>query len=82
MASYEFNQKWKIYLKAGFYGMDISNEKVIKYLDEEFLKEIKLNSFFKYSQIKMKCGNIRINADSIKTKEWENVIDSIDNTIR
>jgi hypothetical protein len=82
MTSIEFNEKWKIYLKTGFYGMDIENEKIIKFLDEEFLKEIKSNPFFKYSQIKMKFGKIRIYADCSKINEWENVIDRIDNVIQ
>lgn len=36
----------EIYLKEGAPGMDINDEMVIKYLDQEFSKEVVLNPLF------------------------------------
>lgn len=76
MKSDEFNEKWKSYIEEGFEGSETDNEDVNVYLDSEFSKEIKVNPNFKFAQIKWKFGSIRIYADSEKTSEWENNIDS------
>ena len=73
----EFNDKWKDYLEPRFYGLAIADERVIKYLDEEFQKEIEVNPQFTYSQIKLKFGLSRVYAESEKATEWEDEIDNI-----
>jgi len=73
----EFNEKWKEYLEDGFYGLTIHDEDVIKYIDNEFEKEIKVNPSFIYSQIKLKFGTSRVYANSDKIFEWENEINKI-----
>ena len=49
----EFNKKYSNYLEEGHYGLALSNEEVIEYLDKQFEELIKLPNF-KYSQIKDK----------------------------
>ena len=80
MTVYEFNKKWKKYLRKDFYGMDIENPEVIDYLDKEFEKEVKTNSYFQYSQIKLKAGTSRVYVNSTKRTLWESQIDKIINT--
>ena len=77
MTSDEFNDKWGDYLEDMFYGMGISHEKVIEYLDSEFTKEIKTNTSFNYAQIKMKFGSSRVYANSEKATKWENKINEL-----
>jgi len=77
MTSDEFNKKWEIYLEDGHYGMSIENKEVIDYLDKEFYKEIKENSNFEFSQIKIKFGTSRVYANSNKTTIWEQKINKI-----
>lgn len=79
MKSNEFNEKWKNYLTEGFYGLDLEHEEAIKYLDNVFCDEIKLNATFRYSQIKIKFGKCRIYAtiDLDKKNKWEITVDSI-----
>jgi len=48
----EFNDKWRKYIEEGHYGMDINIPSVISLLNSEFEKEIKVNSSFKFFQIK------------------------------
>ena len=77
MTSGEFNEKWKIYLKEEGYGLQINDDRVIKYLDEEFLREINSNPLFIFGQIKIKFGTTRIYSNSSKNHEWEQAIDRI-----
>lgn len=77
MNSTEFNDKWKNYLEEGHYGLNISTPEVIEYLDSEFEKEIKINEYFTYSQIKLKYGFARVYANTDKATEWEKTIDKI-----
>ena len=49
MTNIEFNIKYINYLKNGTFGMDITQNKIIKYLDKEFTKEIKINPSFMFS---------------------------------
>lgn len=56
MNTSEFNEKWNDFLENGFYGLAISNEEVIEYLDKEFTEYTKVNEKFSYSQIKTKFG--------------------------
>lgn len=77
MTTKEFNEKWNEYLEDGFYGLAIGNENVINYLDKEFAKEIKNNTSFKYSQIKMKFNTCRVYANSEKTSMWEEEIERL-----
>lgn len=79
MKKHEFDEKWKEYLEDGFYGLAIDDPQVIKYLDEEFTKEIEVNPSFKYAQIKMKFNMCRVYADSDKTSIWEKEIDRLIN---
>lgn len=60
MTATEFNEKYKDYLEEGFDGMEIDDEGVIKYMDEEFEKIIKVYPYFIYSQIKLKFGYSRV----------------------
>jgi hypothetical protein len=53
MSVTEFNEKYKDYLEEGHYGLDISNSKVVEYLDKVFEELIKYPNF-QYSQIKLK----------------------------
>lgn len=77
MTSGEFNEKWKIYLKEDACGLQINDERVIKYLDEEFSKEVILNHLFIFSQIKIKFGTARVYANSSRKTLWEQAIDRI-----
>jgi hypothetical protein len=77
MTPNEFNRKWKNYLKEGYYGLDIHNEEVARYLDRAFYEEVEINPSFKYSQIKIKFGTCRMYAESAKKKEWEIMVDVI-----
>ena len=78
----DFNNKYKDYLEYSFYGMAINDEKVIKYLDKEFEKEIEENPNFKYSQIKTKFGASVIYSTSEKSKEWEKEVNKILNGVK
>lgn len=77
MTDNDFNTKYKDYLKEGTNGMDTMEVQKIKYLDNEFSKEIELNPLFVYSQIKMKCGTIRIYTNSDNRDYWENDINNV-----
>ncbi len=73
MTTEEFNEKYKDYLEEGHYGLDLSHNEAIRYLDKEFQELIKIPGF-KYSQIKSKfnfycfyCENV----SSEKKKEIE-----------
>lgn len=77
MKAKEFNTKWKPYLEEGHYGLAISDERVIDYLDKEFEKEALVNKSFTYAQIKLKFGMARVYADSDKTSVWESEIDKM-----
>ena len=79
MTTDQFNDKWGAYLEDGFYGLIIEHEEVIKYLDAEFEKEVRINPNFIYSQIKMKWGTSRVYADSDNTDVWESTINNIIN---
>lgn len=69
--SKEFNNKYKKYLEDRFYGLAIDNPKIVKYLDNEFKKEIELNPNFSYQQIKTKFNFICVYANSDKCREWQ-----------
>lgn len=81
MTSDEFNEKWGKYLEDGYYGMAIEDEEVIKYLDEEFAKEVQVNPDFSYSQIKLKFGSSRIYVNSGKAYNWEDQVNKILNEL-
>jgi hypothetical protein len=55
----EFNTKYKDVLEEGHYGLDINNKAVIKDLDALFPYLIEDLPNFKYSQIKLKFGQVR-----------------------
>ena len=76
----EFNNKYSAYLEEGFYGLDIDNEKVIDFLDNQFEEIIKTNMQpFLYSQIKLKWGycHIYCNALPALIRHLENEVDKI-----
>jgi hypothetical protein len=54
----EFNIKYKDYLEEGHYGLDINDNFIINYLDNQFQQLIKINGF-KYTQIKLKFNSCR-----------------------
>lgn len=55
----EFNDKYKDYIDADHYGMDINIPSVIAYVDQIFQDLIKIEGF-KYQQIKTKFGLARV----------------------
>jgi hypothetical protein len=74
-----FNEKYKDYLSDLFDGLMLDNEEVVKYLDGEFEKLIKIPSF-KYYQIKGKFNWFSFYADNLpagKRQEIENKIKEI-----
>ena len=77
MTTQEFNEKYKNYLEDRFYGLEISDQEVIDYLDKEFEEEIKENPKFEYAQIKTKFGWSRVYTNSQKNSKWETEIDKI-----
>ena len=80
MNTNEFNEKYAEYLEPRFYGLAISDERVVEYLDQEFEKEIAINPDFLYAQIKLKFGMACVYADTFipeKTFEWERKINEI-----
>lgn len=77
MAPDQFNEKWKAYLKEKAVGLQIDDNRVVEYLDEEFLKETSLNPLFIFGQIKIKVGTARVYSNSMKNTEWELAIDRI-----
>jgi hypothetical protein len=77
MTSDEFNEKWKVYLRERGVGLQIDDDRVLKYLNEEFSKEINSNPLFIFGQIKIKFETTRIYANSSKKTEWEKAIDQI-----
>lgn len=79
MNTSDFNTKYSEYLEEGFYGLQLDNPEVIKYLDKEFEELIKLPNF-KYSQIKGKFNWFCFyceGASSEKRAEIENKIKEI-----
>lgn len=79
MTQTEFNDKYSKYLEDRFSGLELSNEEVINYLDEEFQQLIKLPNF-KYSQIKSKFNWFCFYCEGIsseKRAEIENKIKEI-----
>lgn len=53
MTSHEFNEKWKSYLKNNACDLQIDDERVNGYLNQEFLKETNSNPLFIFGQIKI-----------------------------
>jgi hypothetical protein len=72
-----FNTKYDKNLIPGFIGMAIHDADIIKYMDEEFEKEIQANKNFKYYQIKVKLNRARVYSTSLKNNQWEEHIDKI-----
>jgi len=56
MTTSEFNEKYKDFIVKRFYGLDIQDDKVIKFLDIIFEDLCKIPGF-KYFQIKLKFNN-------------------------
>jgi hypothetical protein len=79
MDIYEFNEKWKVHLEPGHYGLDIDNQNVIDYLDKTFIELKEKFSEFQYSQIKLKFGRARVYMEpyEINTNEIESNINKI-----
>jgi hypothetical protein len=73
----EFNEKWKNFLKVSSPGVQIENEKVLRYLESEFTTELKTNRSFEYGQIKLKFGTCRVYSNSINGGRWEKRINTI-----
>ena len=73
-----FNEKWKNHLIDGAYGLNIENNEVIDYLNQEFGKETTINPAFIYFQIKIKFGSCRVDTNNYRKKEeWETEIERI-----
>jgi hypothetical protein len=77
MTTQEFNEKYKDYLEKGHYGLAISGEDFIKWLDEKFQKFIKYPNF-KYYQIKSKFGGGRFYCEGIP----DELVIEVENKIR
>lgn len=72
----EFNEKYKDYLEEGYYGLTVSNEEFISWLDDKFQKFIQQPGFI-YFQIKSKFGVGRFYCEGLsheQIKEVENKI--------
>jgi uncharacterized membrane protein len=79
MTTEEFNEKYKNYIEDGHYGLDIYNQNVIEYLDNQFQELIKIPNF-SYSQIKTKFNSVRFyceNVDLNKIREIETEIETL-----
>lgn len=72
----EFNEKWSNYLVEGHYGLDISNEEVVDFLDKIFEDLTKIDGF-KYYQIKQKYYSYRFYTDAISITMENLVLDKI-----
>lgn len=55
----DFNKKYAQYLEFGHYGASINDERFLKYLDEMFMNIIFHHPKFKFTQVKVKFGQIR-----------------------
>lgn len=78
MTTREFNEKYAEYLEAGHYGLAISIDTVVDYLDNKFQELIQIPGF-KYSQIKLKFNMSRFYCEprEIDTHEIEKEIDRL-----
>ena len=78
----EFNYKYDKYLADKFYGLNILNDKVVRYLDKVFEEELTNIPNFKYYQIKTKFGMCSFYCDKvnpIRVREIEQEIDKLIN---
>lgn len=55
MTAGDFNEKYKLYLEEGHYGLDINIPEIVSFLDNVFEDLIKIPGF-EYTQIKLKFG--------------------------
>jgi hypothetical protein len=53
MDSQEFNEKWADYLEEGHYGCDLSNERIIDFIDG-IMEDLTKIEGFEFAQIKQK----------------------------
>lgn len=81
MTKTEFNNKWFYRLEPTFYGLDIDNKEVIKYLDSKFGELEKLYPNFVYSQIKVKFEMPRVYIENIPTSVIFEIEDKISELI-
>ena len=79
MNTQEFNEKYAEWLEEGHYGLAISGDDVIDYLDNEFEIEIEANPDFSFSQIKMKFNYPSVYTNSDMNRIWESKINSLVN---
>lgn len=77
----EFNKKWEDRLEKGHYGLAISIDSVIEYLDRQF-EELKEIPSFSYSQIKAKFGRARVYIDGISEDKVEDIELTIDKLLQ
>ena len=63
MTAEEFDEKYNKWLEKGHYGLSISNERQIDYLNEVF-EGLTLIDGFSFSQIKSKFGSYRFYCSS------------------
>jgi hypothetical protein len=81
MNNLEFDTKYLEYLEEGHYGLDVTNEEFIDWLDTKFQEFITYPNF-KYSQIKFKFGQGRFYCEGLPdelVKEVEDKITSLKN---
>lgn len=81
MTCKEFNIKYKNYIKEDFIGLEIENQELINWLDDQFQEFIKVSGF-QFSQIKTKFGKGRFYCEGLTIEqiiEVENYITNIMN---
>jgi len=71
-----FNEKYKNYLEEGHYGLAISDEDFVNWLDNKFQEFTKYPNF-KYSQIKSKFGMGRFYCEGISNEFVQEVENKI-----
>ena len=78
MTTEEFNKKYEKYIEPRFYGLDISDEDFINWLDNKFEVFI-TKSNFKFHQIKIKFGMGRFYCEGLSQEEVYEVEEKISN---
>lgn len=81
MTKEEFNNKYKKYLVPRYYGLAISDSKVIEYLDELFENRLTKIPNFKYYQIKFKFGKVCFYCEEVPPQVTNKIEEQIQNII-
>jgi len=76
MTTNQFNEKYSQYLEKGHYGLAISDEEFVQWLDSKFQEFIKQPNF-SYSQIKAKFGMGRFYCKGLTIEQVQEVQNKI-----